>query len=102
MLGTVPGAGVDLSCRIEGRGHAVVVVHDIGSSMAEAGELAMLPPTIGNLRFLLEHGSIDAAMAAAQQVGVPTPVQPRLRYGADGKVTGVVMPWDQGYNQLEG
>lgn len=40
MLGTVPGAGVDLSCRIEGRGHAVVVVHDIGSSMAEAQELA--------------------------------------------------------------
>ena len=36
----MPGAGVDLSCRIEGRGHAVVVVHDIGSSMAGAGELA--------------------------------------------------------------
>lgn len=68
----------------------------------EAGELAMLPPTIGNLHFLLEHGSIDAAMGAAQQVGVPTPVQPRLRYDGDGKVTGVVMPWDQGYDQLEG
>lgn len=68
----------------------------------EAGELAMLPPTIGNLRFLLEHGSIDAAMSAAQQVGVPTPVQPRLRYDADGRVTGVVMPWEQGYDQLEG
>lgn len=40
MLGTVPGAGVDLSCRIEGRGHAVVVVHDIGSSMADSEALA--------------------------------------------------------------
>lgn len=40
MLGTVPGAGVDLACRIEGRGHAVVVVHDIGSSMADAAGLA--------------------------------------------------------------
>ena len=68
----------------------------------DAGELAMLPPTIGNLRFLLEHGSIDAAMAVAQKVGVPTPVQPRLRYDSDGKVTGVVMPWEQGYEQLEG
>ena len=40
MLGTVPGAGVDLSCRIEGRGHAVVVVHDVGSSMADSAQLA--------------------------------------------------------------
>ena len=41
MLGTVPGAGVKLSCRIEGRGPGVVVVHDLGSSMEGAGELAV-------------------------------------------------------------
>jgi hypothetical protein len=57
---------------------------------AQRGELAMIPPTVANLQFLAPHHSTSAAVAAAQTIGVPTPILPKLRYDSDGRVVGVV------------
>jgi 8-oxo-dGTP pyrophosphatase MutT (NUDIX family) len=65
-----------------------------------AGQLAMIPPTIRNLEFLVPHTSADAALAAARQVVSPPAILPRLRVGADGAVIGVAMPDDADYADL--
>ena len=64
------------------------------------GELAMIPPTIRNLEFLVPHSTADRALEAATKVGIPPAIIPRLRVDADGKVTAVVMPDDPGYDEL--
>lgn len=69
-------------------------------SKARRGELAMIPPTIANLEFLAEHRSSTAAIGAAQEIGVPTPILPKLRYDRDGRVVGIVFPDDPGYAEL--
>ncbi len=63
----------------------------------ERGELAMIPPTISNLEFLLPHWSTADALAAAARVGTPVTVLPKLRTDADGRVIGVIMPGDPDY-----
>jgi 8-oxo-dGTP pyrophosphatase MutT (NUDIX family) len=57
---------------------------------ADAGELAMLPPTISNLEFLAPHTTADEALAAAAEVGTPPTILPELHVDEHGKVTIVV------------
>jgi len=64
------------------------------------GELAMIPPTLRNLEFLVPHFTADEALLAATKVGVPPAILPRLRVDSEGKVTGVVMPDEPGYDEL--
>ena len=66
-----------------------------------AGDLALLPPTLSNLQFVGEHADAEAAMAAARRVGVPPRIQPRLRF-EDGRLTGILMPGDPGFDELPG
>ena len=58
------------------------------------GRLAMIPPTISNLEFLLKHDTVNSALDAARRVGVPPSITPRLRTDKDGKVIGVILPGD--------
>jgi hypothetical protein len=60
----------------------------------------MIPPTLRNLEFLAPHRTADEALDAAKKVGVPPAILPRLRVDAEGKVTGVVMPDEPGYDEL--
>lgn len=67
---------------------------------AKRGELAMIPPTIANLEFLAPHHSSHEAVDAAQRIGVPTPILPKLRYDRDGRVVGIVFPGQADYDLL--
>ena len=69
-------------------------------ALAQRGELAMIPPTIANLEFLAPHHSSSTAIDAARQIGVPTPVLPKLRRDAEGRVVGIVVPGDPAYDEL--
>ena len=69
-------------------------------SRTKRGELAMIPPTIANLEFLATHRNSSQAISAAQKIGVPTPILPKLRYDGDGRVIGIVFPDDPGYAEL--
>ena len=62
-----------------------------------AGDLAMIPPTIKNLEFLVPHATADAALEAAGRLERPRPILPKLRTDADGKVLGVILPDDPDY-----
>lgn len=64
-------------------------------------ELLMMPPTIKSLEFLLAHSDAATAMESARHVGRPEPIQPRLRRDADGKITGVSLPGDDDYADLD-
>jgi hypothetical protein len=63
----------------------------------ERGELAMIPPTIKNLEFLADHRTTTDVLDAASRIGIPTTILPRLRTDADGKVIGIVLPGQPGY-----
>ena len=65
------------------------------------GELAMIPPTIRNLEFLVPHRTADLALEAAMRVGIPPAILPRLRTDDEGKVIAVVMPDEPGYAELD-
>lgn len=67
---------------------------------AERGDLAMIPPTTANLRFLAPHRTAREAVGAAQKIGIPTPILPKLRHDAEGRVVGIVFPDDPTYAQL--
>ncbi|MFZ9730122.1 MAG: NUDIX hydrolase [Ilumatobacteraceae bacterium] len=69
-------------------------------SRAKRGDLAMIPPTIANLEFLAPHRSSATAVDAARRIGVPTPILPKLRFDADGRVTGIVFPDDPQYEKM--
>ena len=69
-------------------------------AMFARGELAMLPPTVRNLEFLQPHRTADEALIAATKVGIPPAILPRIRVDAEGKVLGVVLPDEPGYNEL--
>jgi len=65
-----------------------------------AGELAMIPPTIRNLEFLLPHATADEALRAAAEVGTPPAILPKLRVDDEGRVIGIAMPDDADYAEL--
>jgi 8-oxo-dGTP pyrophosphatase MutT (NUDIX family) len=69
--------------------------------MWQDGELQMFPPTVFSLRFLEPHATAEAAMAAAEAVGIPQPVLPKLRLDDEGKVAGILRPGDDGYDDLD-
>lgn len=60
-------------------------------------ELAMIPPTISNLEFLVPHSTTEDVIAAATKIGVPTAMLPKLRTNSDGKVIGILLPGQPGY-----
>ena len=64
------------------------------------GELVMMPPTIKNLEFVGAHTASASAMESARQLGQPTPILPRMRRDADGRIRGVSLPTDDDYEEL--
>lgn len=68
---------------------------------SEAGELALMPPTLACLRFLAEHATVDDALAAADAAGPPPRIQPKIRRGPDGSIRGVSLPGDTDYSSLD-
>lgn len=90
----------------EGRHDDVETVHSRwvrpSDALAEsaAGGLALMPPTLACLRFLAEHATVDEALAAADAAGPPPRIQPKIRWGDDGKMRGVALPGDPDYDDL--
>lgn len=66
------------------------------------GELAMIWPTISNLEFLAQHQTTADVLDAASRIGVPTTILPRLRTDANGKVIGIILPGQPGYDDPVG
>lgn len=62
----------------------------------EDHELAMFPPTVAQLRFLLPHATVAEAVAAARSVGPPPRLEPKLIPGT----FDVVLPGEPGYDDL--
>lgn len=71
-------------------------------AIRRAGEkdLMLMPPTKANIEFLLPHQTTDEVLAAAAKIGTPTTVLPKLTVDSDGRVTGIVMPGQPGYDDL--
>ncbi len=65
-----------------------------------AGELTMMPPTIKNLQFLTEFADTEAAMAVAHALPPPQRILPKLRMSEAGKLLGVSLPGESGYEAL--
>jgi len=68
--------------------------------MDAARELMVMPPTRASLHFLEPHDSAAAAVAAGAAVVDPPCILPKIRRDESGKVTGVVMPDEPGYDTL--
>lgn len=66
--------------------------------MWRAGDLQMFPPTIAALEFLVPRADVDAAVAAAAAVGIPTVVTPRIVLDEAGRVVGVRRRGDPDYD----
>ncbi|MEK7410747.1 MAG: hypothetical protein AAB327_05080, partial [Actinomycetota bacterium] len=66
------------------------------------GELAMIPPTTSNLEFLAHHQTATEALDAASRIGVPATILPRLRMDPEGKVIGIMLPGQPGYEDVSG
>lgn len=66
----------------------------------DGGELMMLPPTVENLRFVGRHDTADAALDAATKVGIPPVIQPKIKTDGQGRVVALLMPGDEGYDEL--
>ena len=66
-----------------------------------AGELAMISPTIANLEFLVPHDTADDALRAAERVGTPPAIVPKLRLDREGRVVDLVLPGDPGYDTMD-
>ena len=64
------------------------------------GELSMFPPTIASLRFLAGASDVDEALAASEAVGVPPMILPRMMIDDEGKVRGVKLPGQDGYDDV--
>jgi len=64
------------------------------------GDLMLMPPTAANIEFLLPHRTADEVLTAAAKVGVPTTILPKLRVDSDGRVVGILMPGQPGYDDL--
>lgn len=73
---------------------------DDALAMARSGELGMMPPTIASMRFLARFPDVASALAAAEAASVPPVRIPRLVLDADGRVRGVRLPDEDGYDDL--
>ena len=60
-------------------------------------ELAMIQPTISNLEFLAPYSSTSEVLLAATKMGMPPAILPKLRTNSNGKVIGVLLPGQPGY-----
>jgi 8-oxo-dGTP pyrophosphatase MutT (NUDIX family) len=79
--------------------HSMWVRPEDAVAQAEAGELVMLPPTIANLRFVAPSPDVAAALDAADAVGTPPRILPKLRLDADGRPQ-IALPGDPDYDDL--
>jgi 8-oxo-dGTP pyrophosphatase MutT (NUDIX family) len=68
---------------------------------AASGELMMMPPTIVSLEYLAAHPDAASALAAARQLDRPQPILPKLRRNAAGRVSGISLPSDDDYADLD-
>jgi 8-oxo-dGTP pyrophosphatase MutT (NUDIX family) len=66
----------------------------------EARELFMIPPTIANIRYLARFSSTAEVLADAAAIASPPAILPRLVTTPEGKVTGVKLPGEPGYDEL--
>ena len=64
----------------------------------QARELRMMPPTIASLRMLDEHGSVAEVIASVEAAGMPARIEPRLVLGDDGRLVGITVPGDDGFD----
>jgi 8-oxo-dGTP pyrophosphatase MutT (NUDIX family) len=67
---------------------------------ARAGELTMMPPTVANLEFLAGFASVDEAMATARALPPPACILPKIVF-VDGKIHGIKLPGEPGYDEIE-
>lgn len=65
----------------------------------QAGELALLPPTLANLAFLARWDTADEAIAGAAVLPPPSSIQPKGRFSPDGRFLALLMPGDPGYDE---
>ncbi len=65
----------------------------------QAGELALMPPTIANLAFLSRFESADDVMAAAAFLATPPAILPKGRFGRDGRFIALLLPGEPGYDE---
>jgi 8-oxo-dGTP pyrophosphatase MutT (NUDIX family) len=63
-------------------------------------DLMLMPPTKANIEWLLPFHSTEEAMAAAKILGKPQTILPKLKVDSDGRVLGIAMPGDPGYDAL--
>jgi 8-oxo-dGTP pyrophosphatase MutT (NUDIX family) len=75
-----------------GPGDALRAWHD--------GDLQMFPPTVASLRFLEPHRTTGDAIAASRRVGIPPVVLPRIVVGEGGRVAGIKVPGEDGYDEV--
>jgi 8-oxo-dGTP pyrophosphatase MutT (NUDIX family) len=65
------------------------------------GELVMMPPTTKSLEYLAAHRTADEVMTAARRIERPTPIHPKMRRDETGRMTGVSLPGDDDYADLD-
>jgi len=70
-------------------------------AMVEAGGLMMLPPTIATMKFLADHDTAGACVAAAAELTDIPAILPKLRIGDGDKIMGIAMPGDPDYDRLD-
>lgn len=75
------------------------VAPDDALSRAAAGELTMMPPTVANLEFLSSFDSVASAMAHAKQMPPPPCILPKIVFD-DGRIAGIKLPGDPGYDEI--
>jgi hypothetical protein len=61
----------------------------------------MMPPTIKSLEYLDAHRTTGEVMAAARGLERPTAIYPKLRRNEAGRITGVSLPGDDDYADLD-
>ncbi|HSB86599.1 MAG TPA: NUDIX domain-containing protein [Ilumatobacteraceae bacterium] len=74
--------------------------HDALRRAAER-ELTMMPPTISNLEAIADYPTAADAMSWARRQQRPTAILPRLRRNAEGRLSGISLPWDEDYADLD-
>lgn len=63
-------------------------------------DLMLMPPTKVNIEWLVPFSNADDVMAAAQSMGKPQTILPKLKVDSDGRVLGIAMPGDPEYDAL--